>query len=318
MIIKSNQFGLNINSLKNSSIINKPKSDKKKQLMRKPLDFNMNFWKSNNDLPLPRSDQNREYLINKSNKPALILNRPFNKKVIRFHNKNSSEIINQNKLKYFSYFRKNPFDDESFDLHKASWDVSKKNKPTQKLRSVKLGNPFIPSNKHKTNFGFVYSAGGIPCRIEHGAVNLKLVWSIPIETLDYDPILITCFEGLLETEHPYNFVGKQCIRELLAAEGAKEKVEPILGKLIIPLKEAIKCDNPEIFCEAMNDLEILSNMVKDKLNKYVHFFLQNINKKSFNPKYKEKVFEVLKTLEDNGGPEIFKEIKRKIPTYTSI
>ena len=316
--MENNKFGLNINVLKNSSQIIKPKQDKRKQLMRKPLPFNMNFWKSNNDLPLPRNDQNREYLINKSNKSPLILNHPFNKKVIRFHNKNSSEILNPNKIKYYSYFRKNPFEDDSYDLLKASWDVSKKNKPTEKLRSVKLGNPFIPSNKHKTNFGFVYSAGGIPCRIEHGGVNLKLNWSIPIEKLDYDPILITCFEGLLETEHPYNFVGKQCIRELLAAEGAKEKVEPILSKLIGPLKDAIKCDNPEIFGEAMNDLQILSNMVKDKLNKYVHFFLQNLNKKSFNPKYKERVFEVLKTLEENGGPEVFKEIKRKIPTYTSL
>jgi hypothetical protein len=316
--MENNKFGLNINVLKNQSQIIKPKQDKRKQLMRKPLPFNMNFWKSNNDLPLPRNDQNREYLINKSNKSPLILNHPFNKKVIRFHNKNSSEILNPNKIKYYSYFRKNPFEDDSYDLLKASWDVSKKNKPTEKLRSVKLGNPFIPSNKHKTNFGFVYSAGGIPCRIEHGGVNLKLNWSIPIEKLDYDPILITCFEGLLETEHPYNFVGKQCIRELLAAEGAKEKVEPILSKLIGPLKDAIKCDNPEIFGEAMNDLQILSNMVKDKLNKYVHFFLQNLNKKSFNPKYKERVFEVLKTLEENGGPEVFKEIKRKIPIYTSL
>ena len=144
------------------------------------------------------------------------------------------------------------------------------------------------------------------------------MWNIPVEQLDYDPILITCFEGLLETEHPYNFVGKQCIRELLGAEGAKEKVEPILSKLIVPLKNAIKCDVPEIFCEAMNDLEILSNMVKDKLNPYLHFFLQNINKKSFNAKYKDRVFEVLKTLEENGGPEVYKEIKRKIPTYTSL
>ena len=316
--MENNKFGLNINVLKNPSQIIKLKQDKRKQLMRKPLPFNMKFWKSNNDLPLPRNDQNREYLINISNKSPLILNHPFNKKVIRFHNKNSSEILNPNKIKYYSYFRKNPFEDDSYDLLKASWDVSKKNKPTEKLRSVKLGNPFIPSNKHKTNFGFVYSAGGIPCRIEHGGVNLKLNWSIPIEKLDYDPILITCFEGLLETEHPYNFVGKQCIRELLAAEGAKEKVEPILSKLIGPLKDAIKCDNPEIFGEAMNDLQILSNMVKDKLNKYVHFFLQNLNKKSFNPKYKERVFEVLKTLEENGGPEVFKEIKRKIPTYTSL
>ena len=316
--MENNKFGLNINVLKNPSQIIKPKQDKKKQLMRKPLPFNMNFWKSNNDLPLPRNDQNREYLINKSNKSPLILNHPFNKKVIRFHNKNSSEILNPNKIKYYSYFRKNPFEDDSYDLLKASWDVSKKNKPTEKLRSVKLGNPFIPSNKHKTNFGFVYSAGGIPCRIEHGGVNLKLNWSIPIEKLDYDPILITCFEGLLETEHPYNFVGKQCIRELLCAKGAEEKVVPILGRLIGPLKEALKCDIPEIFCEAMNDLEILSGLVKEKLNKYLHFFLQTINKRSFNPKYKERVFEVLRTLEQNGGPEVFPEIKKKIPTYTSL
>ena len=316
--MNNNQFGLNINVIKSYNQINKPKTDKKKQLMRKPLPFNMNFWKDNNNLPLPRNDQNREYLINKNNHSPIKLTHPFNKKVIRFHNKNSSQIINPNQIKYFSYFRKNPFDDGSYDLQKASWDTSKKNKPTAKLRNVKLGNPFKAANKHKTNFGFVYAAGGIPCRIEHGGVNLKLIWNIPIEQLDYDPLLITCFEGLLETEHPYNFVGKQCIRELLRADGAKEKVEPILGKLIVPLKEAIKSDIPEIFCEAMNDLEILSNMVKDKLNKYVHFFLQNINKKSFNPKYKDRVFEVLKVLEENGGNEIYKEIKKKIPTYTSL
>jgi len=69
-------------------------------------------------------------------------------------------------------------------------------------------------------------------------VNLKLIWDILIEQLDYDPILITCFEELLETEHSYNFLGKQCIRELLGAKGAKEKVESILRKLLAPLKKA--------------------------------------------------------------------------------
>ena len=96
---------LNINVIKNQPKIQKPKSNKQKQLMPKPLPFNMNFWKNNNPLSLPSSDQNREYLINKSNKSPLILTRPFNKKVIRFHNKNSSEILNPNKIKYFSYFR---------------------------------------------------------------------------------------------------------------------------------------------------------------------------------------------------------------------
>ena len=301
---------IGINPRKN----NGAKSGKRIQMMRKPLPFNMNFWK-NNGSPLPNSDQNRENIINKYHHSPIILSRPFKKEVIRFHNKNSSINIKNN---YNLYLKKNPFDDGSYDLHKANWDVSKKNKPTAKLRSIKLGNPFATPNTHKTNFGYVYSVGGIPCRIEHGNVCLKLVWDIPVEQLDYDPILITCFEGLLETEHPYNFAGKQCIRELLNAKGAEEKVIPILGRLIGPLKDALRCDNPEIFCEAMNDLEILSGLVKDKLNKYLHFFLQNINKRSFNPKYKERVFEVLRTLELNGGPEVYKEIKKKIPTYTSL
>ena len=303
---------LGVNPRKN----NGAKSGKRIQMMRKPLPFNMNFWK-NNGSPLPNSDQNRENLINKYHHSPIILSRPFKKEVIRFHNKNKNSSVNI-KNNYNLYLKKNPFDDGSYDLHKANWDVSKKNKPTAKLRSIKLGNPFATPNKHKTNFGYVYSVGGIPCRIEHGNVCLKLVWDIPVEQLDYDPILITCFEGLLETEHPYNFAGKQCIRELLSAKGAEEKVTPILGRLISPLKEALRCDNPEIFCEAMNDLEILSGLVKDKLNKYLHFFLQNINKRSFNPKYKERVFEVLRTLELNGGPDVYKEIKKKIPTYTSL
>ena len=312
---------LKMNNLKVLGINNKrknsgAKSGKRIQMMRKPLPFNMNFWK-NNGSPLPNSDQNRENLINQYHHSPIILNRPFNKEVIRFHNKKAN-LENSHNKNYFAYLKKSPFDDGSYDLHKANWDVSKKNKPTAKLRSIKLGNPFATADKHKTNFGYVYSAGGIPCRIQHGNVSMKLVWSIPVEQLDYDPILITCFEGLLETEHPYNFIGKQCIRELLCAKGAEEKVIPILGRLIGPLKEALKCDIPEIFCEAMNDLEILSDLVKDKLNKYLHFFLQNINKRSFNPKYKERVFEVLRTLEQNGGPEVFQEIKKKIPTYTSL
>ena len=101
-------------------------------------------------------------------------------------NKNSKNL-STNKNNYFLYLKRNPFDDGSFDLHKANWDVSKKNKPTAKLRSIKLGNPFATADKHKTNFGYVYSAGGIPCRIDHGSVSMKLVWSIPIESLEYDP-----------------------------------------------------------------------------------------------------------------------------------
>lgn len=204
-----------------------------------------------------------------------------------------------------------------YDLQKANWDVTKRNKPSDKLTKMKFSDPFSFGAKHQTNFGYVYSAGGIPCRIEHGNVKMKLKWDIPPENLDYDPTLIICFEGLLETKHPYNFAGKQCVRELLAAKGASEKIVPLLPRLISPLRNALASNREEIFIEAMNTTEMLSMLVKEQLNPHLHFFLQMINKRSFNIKYKERVFDLLRVLEMNGGDEALKVIKMKIPTYIS-
>ena len=91
----------------------------------------------------------------------------------------------------------------------------------------------------------------------------------------------------------------------------------ILGRLIPHLKNALTCDNPDTFVEAMNVVEMLSDLVKEHLNPYLHFFLQSINKRSFNLKYKERVFDLMRILEQNGGPEALKEIKKKVPTYMS-
>ena len=265
------------------------------------------------------NNQNQDILKQKqsnvfSHHAPLRYNRPFENKNFNLNNKH----YNMSKPNVYSVFIKNNLDSSQlYDLHKADWDVTKPNIPTAKLRRIKFGNPFAVGTKHKTNFGHVYSAGGIPCRIEHGNVNMKLVWSITPENLEYDPTLIICFEGLLETVHPYSFAAKQCVRELLAAPGAREKVLPILGRLIPHLKNALNYNNPDTFLEAMNVVEMLSDLVGENLNPYLHFFLQSINKRSFNLKYKERVFDLMRTLEMNGGPEALKEIKKKVPTYMS-
>lgn len=42
-------------------------------------------------------------------------------------------------------------------------------KPSDKLTKVKTSNPFASTKtKQKTNFGYAYTAGTIPCRINHG------------------------------------------------------------------------------------------------------------------------------------------------------
>ena len=318
--IKNNLLN-NENQSENDNNMNNKVETKKKINTRKSAPFSIVFGNKKippgninpDNINNPNQDLIKKKQSNKfSHQSPLRYNRPFQNNDFNLNSKY------KNKSNIYSVFIKNYLDSSHlYDLHKANWDVTQPNIPTAKLRKIKLGNPFAVGNKHKTNFGHVYSAGGIPCRIEHGNVNMKLVWSIPPESLEYDPTLIICFEGLLETLHPYSFAAKQCVRELLSAKGAQEKVIPILGRLIPHLKNALVCDNPDTFLEAMNVVEMLSNLVGDMLNPYLHFFLQSINKRSFNLKYKERVFDLMRTLEANGGEEALIESKKKVPTYMS-
>ena len=65
---------------------------------------------------------------------------------------------------------------------------------------------------------------------------------------------MNCFEGLLETEHPYSFVANQALKELLEAPGASEKVIPIIGKLIMPLRMALLQGDEGIWTRGLNAL----------------------------------------------------------------
>ena len=316
----TNNNNTNNNNTNNNNTNNNNKGSKKDINTKKQAPFSIVFGNKkipSGNIDINNNGQNQEEIKKKqsnkfSHQSPLRYNRPFQNNNFDLNSKY------KNKSNIYSVFIKNYLDSSHlYDLHKANWDVTQPNIPTAKLRKIKLGNPFAVGNKHKTNFGHVYSAGGIPCRIEHGNVNMKLVWSIPPASLEYDPTLIICFEGLLETLHPYSFAAKQCVRELLSAQGAQEKVIPILGRLIPHLKNALVCDNPDTFLEAMNVVEMLSDLVGELMNPYLHFFLQSINKRSFNLKYKERVFDLLRTLEANGGPDALAEIKKKVPTYMS-
>lgn len=87
-------------------------------------------------------------------------------------------------------------------------------KPSDKLTKIKTANPFADvKQKQKTNFAYAYTTGAIPCRINHGSVSNKLQWDIHVEQIEaYDPLLVNCFEGLLETDHPYNFLAFESLK----------------------------------------------------------------------------------------------------------
>lgn len=66
------------------------------------------------------------------------------------------------------------------------------------------------------------------------------MWSTPPEMLHgYDPLLVLCAEGLRETLHPQSFIARQAFADLLAAAGARAKVEPLLHRIIPPIRMAL-------------------------------------------------------------------------------
>lgn len=63
---------------------------------------------------------------------------------------------------------------------------------------------------------------------------MALLWAVPVEQLDYAALLPLCFEGLRETAHPYTYIARQAIADLLSAEGAGPKALPVLDRLVTP------------------------------------------------------------------------------------
>ncbi|KAJ3346530.1 hypothetical protein HDU83_002890 [Entophlyctis luteolus] len=95
------------------------------------------------------------------------------------------------------------------------------------------------TGNYKTALSAAYAKGGFPCRIDHGSVRHKISWTQPVETLEYNPLLVTLMEGLRETKHPFVALVPAAIVEMLSAGNARAKVLPILPALIPPLRAAI-------------------------------------------------------------------------------
>ena len=189
----------------------------------KPLLINRNNVSSK--VPITAKTQNKLHYVDELN--PKVKTRQKKKKVV---------VLKQNKFENYDSFKK---------------------KPSEKLRNIKLADPFTSTKTHKTNFGYVYSANGIPCHLQHGTAKLSLQWDTPFENIDYNQVLPICFEGIIETDHPYKFAARQSCKELLLAEGAEEKVINLLQKLFFSLRIALSSSNDDIFADTCDITEIV-------------------------------------------------------------
>ncbi|TMW62033.1 hypothetical protein Poli38472_009526 [Pythium oligandrum] len=191
--------------------------------------------------------------------------------------------------------------------------------PSQTLHKHKQAPVWATGKKkHKTNFGSAYDSGSIPCRINHGSIKNALHWTKPPETLDFSPLLVTCVEGFLETEHPFVFLARTMFRDLLQVEDAREKTLAVLPQLIPPLRVALMAQDEDIFLTALEATRTLSDVVEEEMNTYLPKLTQQIHRKLLTKQLRQHVEETLATLERNGGKEALAIIRSKIPTYVSV
>ena len=186
--------------------------------------------------------------------------------------------------------------------------------PSGKLKPP-LDSPFAKPSSGATPFSSAYANGGIPCRIEHSAVKHRLQWTTPPERLwSYDPLLVLCAEGVRETLHPHTFVARTAWADLLAASGAAAKAEPLLARLIPPLRLALTSSDASVVKAGLLAVRQLVACVQGAIVQHMAPLLVPINKHDSNRLLRDEARETLLAL-DYCDPGALAVIKAKLPAY---
>ncbi|EDQ92456.1 uncharacterized protein MONBRDRAFT_5024 [Monosiga brevicollis MX1] len=119
----------------------------------------------------------------------------------------------------------------------------------------KSATAFSPRSSKPTQFRFFYERGDFPIALGHDTKGNKIQWKVEIEKLDFHHYLPLFFDGLCETQHPYDFFAEQGVLDMLKAGGSK--VLPVIPQLIIPIKNALNTRNPVVVARILKILQEL-------------------------------------------------------------
>ncbi|XP_066034751.1 parkin coregulated gene protein isoform X2 [Chamaea fasciata] len=126
-----------------------------------------------------------------------------------------------------------------------------------------------PRPAKRTAFRKFYERGDFPIAVQHDGVANKIAWKVEIENLDYHYFLPLFFDGLCETEFPYEFFARQGVHDLLEHGG--NKILPVVPQLIIPIKNALNLRNRQVLCttlKVIQHLVVSAEMVGEALVPY--------------------------------------------------
>ena len=169
--------------------------------------------------------------------------------------------------------------------------------------------------KYKTYFPLHYNQNLIPCHLFHKASSFKLIWDKPFKEIDYSKVLTACFEGIIETAHPYKFISRQACKELLMAENSHIKIIPILSKLYDYIRIALLDENDETFLDACDICLLLVIYGGDEGFPYIKLLLSPFQKRIFGAQFRDKIYNILNMLCKLFAEDAFDQIKEAIPSF---
>ena len=169
--------------------------------------------------------------------------------------------------------------------------------------------------RYMTNFPIHYINNIIPCFIYHNTASFKLRWYKNFNSIDYDSVLSACFEGIIETAHPFKFIARQACKELLMAENSHKKILGIIPKLYDYIRIALLDENDETFNDAIDICFLLVLYSGREGFEHTKLILSPMRKRIANVKFTNKIYDVLNLLCKMFGNEAYDLIKQFIPSF---
>lgn len=108
------------------------------------------------------------------------------------------------------------------------------------------------------------------------------------------------FEGLLENAHPYNFISRAAIKDLLTQKNACQKTLLLIKDIVNILRTCLQSTKGEVVSNGLYGIRYLSAAVGKKLDEHLHFLISQMSKSLGVKKLRDEVTETLQMLESNG------------------
>ena len=222
-----------------------------------------------------------------------------------------------NRMNKRGYSSKNFYNRNSKHVEKFTDYKDFSKKPSQLYREkMKVSDIFSRKmTKYQTSFPIHYDEKILPCHLFHKAYSFKLIWDKPINKIDYSKVLIICFEGIIETSHPYKFMARQACKELLMAENSHDKIVPILSNLYEYIRIALLDDNDETFLDACDICLLLVIYGGYEGYPYMKLILSPLRKRIQLTYCKDKIYAILNMLCKLFHEDTFFTIKQYIPSF---